>query len=120
MTFKDKLRGDHPDWDEYQIDKVMDEDCPKHYGYVRDCIWCDCDECWDRKMAKVIPRTFEFLSDAYGQKQRIHVTVLEHFVQHYTGEHMYRIRMESEYGFVREGIYSKGVITYWLEKEKKD
>ena len=67
-----------------------------------------------------VPRHFEYMSDAYGQKQRIHVTVLEHFVQHYTGEHMYRIRMENEYGFVREGIYSKGVITYWLEKEKKD
>jgi hypothetical protein len=53
MTCKEKLKLDHPDWNDENIEHVIEwGDCPEHYGYAPYREVCDgrCYECWDREI----------------------------------------------------------------------
>ena len=56
MTAIEKLRQDHPDWDEAQIDHNIRAFCPSHYfPHLEQPEMCgdrsyDCFMCWDREV----------------------------------------------------------------------
>ena len=52
MTCKEKLKLDHPDWTEMEINYRLHCDCPSAFGYLDDPDYCatDCAKCWDREI----------------------------------------------------------------------
>lgn len=56
MTAREKLKLDHPDWDDKEIAWWIDVYCPNEYGLEYpvgdfDCADIDaCDRCWDREI----------------------------------------------------------------------
>ena len=54
MTCKEKLKLDHPHWNQDDIDAVMQDSCPYAYGYLGAPDYCNnlscdiCKRCWDR------------------------------------------------------------------------
>ena len=52
MTCREKLKIEHPDWDEYEIEYFLRDDCPSMYGYLPDpnCQDISCHKCWDREI----------------------------------------------------------------------
>lgn len=53
MTFKERLQKDHPEFDDEDIEREVNLDCPFEHGYA-DKMDCGrkrtCSECWDREM----------------------------------------------------------------------
>lgn len=50
MTCKEKLIQDHPDYESYEIGRVLDENCPFDYDYADphpDCGKGLCNLCWE-------------------------------------------------------------------------
>ena len=45
MTYIDKLRADHPDWNEGKIHWEVIQSCPGDFGYPEDCD-DNCNACW--------------------------------------------------------------------------
>lgn len=56
MTCKEKLKLDHPEWDELRIRLEIECNCPESHGYLADPDHCDamadgeCEKCWDREI----------------------------------------------------------------------
>ena len=63
---------------------------------------------------------FVYVSEEYGGLQKVHVTILENFKHHFTGETIYRIREEGEFGWVDEGFYCKESILEWLQTKVEE
>lgn len=64
MTCKEKLRTDHPDWDEYTIGLTVGSSCPGEFGYPEDpaydCSGKDaCIKCWDREIPETVKKEEE-------------------------------------------------------------
>lgn len=80
MTAREKLKVDHPDWTEKDIDRVVDEDCPYHYGYLPELKECtsamSCAECWDRE----IPETTEKESNNMATTKKTKAQLIEEIV----------------------------------------
>lgn len=51
MTRKEKLKELHPELDQHDLYRIMDEDCPtQHFAaYIPDCHHMGCDECWKQE-----------------------------------------------------------------------
>lgn len=62
----------------------------------------------------MIPWYFVYVSEEYN-KQKVYVTILSKFKHHFTGETMYRIHEEGEFGWVDEGFYGEETILEWLK-----
>jgi hypothetical protein len=59
MTAKEKLKLDHPDWDDEYIAAVIWHDCPDEHGYLECPENCsngfNCgDACWDREIPNIV------------------------------------------------------------------
>lgn len=55
----------------------------------------------------MLPIQFEYMHDLYfdgRQMEKRHVTLLSQFKQHYTGETIYRVRIQLEHGYVFEDV----------------
>lgn len=63
----------------------------------------------------MIPWKFVYYSDDY--KQKIHISVLEKINHHYTGETIYRVREQAEFGWIDEGFYSENMVCEWLKNK---
>lgn len=53
MKYIDKLRQDHPEWDEFTIGYKVADCCPEELGYPEDCD-NNCKECWYKEFPKEI------------------------------------------------------------------
>ena len=88
--------------------------CPSHFNIADDPDWCDaptkCEECWARECGNFFDG-FEYIRD-WRKKSRVYVTVLDRIENRYTGEFAYKIRRESENGWVDE--------LWCTEKDMKD
>ena len=62
----------------------------------------------------MIPLRFEYISKEYNG-QRIYVSVLQQFKHHYHGHTVYRVRQESDAGWVDEGFFLAEHLLEWLE-----
>ena len=58
MTCREKLKSEHPDWDDERVTtEIRSHGCPHYYKYLDMPSWCtcgasdrDCDKCWDREI----------------------------------------------------------------------
>ena len=52
MTRKEKIKADHPDWDDYQLACVFMSDCPSDHGLHEKYEDCDgaCTNCWNKEI----------------------------------------------------------------------
>lgn len=56
MTYLEKLKQEHPEIPEENIEQIIDADCPDDWGYEErsECTHCDldkpCTKCWNREM----------------------------------------------------------------------
>ena len=60
MTYREKLRELHPDWEQSQLDEAYDKQCPDNFienadipKYESGTWWCGdsrCRDCWDREI----------------------------------------------------------------------
>lgn len=58
MTCKEKLIQDNPNLDKWNIDEIIDDCCPHHYGYSHDDRFCgenysDCTACWNQEVIEI-------------------------------------------------------------------
>ena len=66
----------------------------------------------------MIPWNFVYVSEDFNQK--IHVTIVYTFKQYFTGERMYQLRKDGEFGWVNEGFYSEETILEWLKHKVEE
>lgn len=127
MTCIEKLRELHPEWDEDWIRETVHCQCPSTFDLNSDPEQCpkktkrstigeSCPECWNREVVVDIPHEFEFIHrntivyDAVNrivEETKMHMTVLERVKQYYTGKLVYKIRRQSEEGWIDEGFYTE-------------
>lgn len=55
MTCKEKLMADNPKLDTWDIEGIIEDYCPHHYGYMHNDGFCrdldqDCEACWNQKI----------------------------------------------------------------------
>ena len=66
----------------------------------------------------MVPWKFVYYSSEYEQK--VHITILEKINHHYTGETIYRVREQSDSGWIDEGFYSEATVNEWLENKLEE
>lgn len=52
MNYIEKLRADHPDWNEFRLGYEVYDKCPEDFGYPEDCHG-DCAHCWEKEYPEV-------------------------------------------------------------------
>lgn len=122
MTCIEKLKELYPEYGEEDIKYYMLESCPGAFMEVTSPPYCDfrsysnCERCWNEEYKEPIPHEFEFwrrdtlevnggvVESTYT---KMHMTVLERIKQRYTGELVYRIRRQSEEGWIDEDFYTE-------------
>lgn len=55
MTYLEKLKQDHPNWDDEEIRRYIEDECPQPYKSPAGCPdglkpLIDCKECWNREI----------------------------------------------------------------------
>lgn len=54
MTCLEKLKKDHPDWNEHELEGARVDECPSDFGYLEDddypCEELGCEICWNREI----------------------------------------------------------------------
>jgi hypothetical protein len=111
MTCLEKLKKDHPDWDEFDIMDVYSEKCPSNFGYLPDPSNCFedivCKECWKREIPEEpVTPTEEKSVNEQRAEQGLKPIVEESYVETHildSGD-----RTEFETGAVRDMREGKG------------
>lgn len=132
MTCIEKLRELHPEWDEAAINDCVMNHCPFEYMYTSEHFNCSppgsCGWCWNEVYIEPVPHEFEFwwrdTLEVNGEVvesmyTKMHMTVLERIKQRYTGELVYRIRRQSEEGWIDEDFYTEKEVREMLEARIK-
>lgn len=141
MTCREKLKELYPDWDELQIDKAMEEDCPDLYMDIEKPEYCYarigrryCTGCWQREVPeKITPKTITYVkvpltkADIFeGPKESIYGLIIES-IHHATREgieansiliNKNMVRVPEEIG--RWPTMICGLNAYFTEKELPD
>ena len=68
MTCKEKLKLDHPEWDDRRVADEVAKFCPRTHGYMDKPDWCSpetvvCIECWNREMP--VDDKVEFVQESF-------------------------------------------------------
>ena len=81
MTYREKLKELHPDWDQTQLDAAYNRNCPDNYiedadvpKYESGELWCGdsrCNECWDREISDTESLTYEHTTEPIGKVTEI-------------------------------------------------
>ena len=104
MTCIEKLRESRPYISESDIGEYIRSSCPHAFDIMGDPLWCN------------IPHEFELIwrntivydaVDRIVEETKMHMTVLERVKQHYTGKLVYKIRRQSEEGWIDEDFYTE-------------
>lgn len=105
MTCKEKLKMDHPEWDDYKLGVAIGSSCPSEFGYPEDAGLCaggnSCVDCWD---AEIPEETTKIKSTEESKMvEDVNTTVIAEPVIKDSGN-----RREFESGAVRDMQEGKG------------
>lgn len=129
MTYIEKLREMFPERDDRFVDRVINARCPAYFGINTPELCAgysiyNCTACWNQEYIEPVPREFEIIwqnmivydaVNRFVDGKKMHMTVLERINHQYTKEPMYRIRRQSEEGWIDEGWYREKELRDMLE-----